>query len=76
MTNIDDNLSYKVEATMEEYRKMYLHLFNAVTDALGLLEEEKTKAAALVLQRAQQRCERMYIEREEAFVKAPHVEQQ
>ena len=44
---------------MEIYKSMYLHLFNAVTDALRLLPGE-SKAAAL-LRRAQSDCEEIYV---------------
>lgn len=43
------------------YKKMYLHLFNKVTDALRLLPEEPERAAEL-LEKAQQSCEEMYVE--------------
>ena len=46
---------------MELYRKMYLHLFNAVTDALRLLGVGQTQAAAVLLERAQQDCEELYM---------------
>ena len=46
---------------MELYRKMYLHLFNAVTDAVRLLGAGQTQAAALLLEKAQQDCEELYI---------------
>ncbi len=46
------------------YKKMYLNLFNKVTDALKLLPEEAEKAAEL-LKEAQISCEEMYIEAEE-----------
>ena len=44
---------------MEPYKKMYLCLFHAITDALELLPE-KEKAAAL-LREAQKKAEEMYI---------------
>lgn len=43
----------------DDYKKMYLHLFNAVTDALEFLPEENS--AARILKAAQQYCEELYI---------------
>jgi len=43
-----------------DYKKMYLHLFNAVTDALRLMPGS-IKAAEL-LRQAQSDCEEMYME--------------
>lgn len=43
------------------YKKMYLTLFNAITDALGLLEEKCPAEAASLLKRAQQDTEEQYI---------------
>ena len=50
---------------MENYQGMYLRLFNAVTDALRLLEVGQTQAAALLLEGAQQACEELYMGGEE-----------
>jgi len=47
----------------DDYKKMYLHLFNAVTDALELLPEESS--AARILKAAQQYCEELYIQQGE-----------
>ena len=47
------------------YKNMYLHLFNAVTDALELIEEQPLKAE-VVLKLAQQDCESMYLDAEES----------
>lgn len=44
------------------YKKMYLKLFNAVTDALGLMEKGDPAGAAEVLKRAQQGAEEIYME--------------
>ncbi len=44
---------------MADYGRMYYLLFNAVTDALGLLDE-KDPAARLLMQ-AQQDCEELFI---------------
>ena len=46
---------------MADYKKMYTTLFNAVTDALGLMEDEKFVDAAVVLATAQLQTEEMYI---------------
>ena len=40
---------------------MYLHLFNAVTDALSALEEGQGEAARQLLLRGQQDCEEMFL---------------
>ena len=45
---------------MPDYRKMYLHLFNAVTDALQLMD--KGSKAADILRTAQCDCEEIYID--------------
>ena len=47
----------------DDYKKMYLHLFNAVTDALELLPEENR--AAQLLRTAQMVCEELYIQQGE-----------
>lgn len=44
------------------YKKMYLHLFNAVTDALEELGAGRTEQAKRSLIAAQQRCEELFIE--------------
>ena len=44
------------------YKKMYLCLFNAITDALRELEENKPAAAKRILQAAQQMTEEMYVD--------------
>ena len=43
----------------DDYKKMYLHLFNAVTDALELIPEDNR--AAQLLRTAQMVCEELYI---------------
>ena len=43
----------------EIYKSMYLFLFNAVTDALGLIETEPGQAM-IKLQTAQQHCEELF----------------
>ena len=47
---------------MPDYQKLYLHLFNAVTDALRDLEKGNGDEAEQRLIRAQQECEEIYIE--------------
>ena len=47
----------------DDYKKMYLHLFNAVTDALELLPEDNR--AAQLLRTAQMVCEELYIQQGE-----------
>lgn len=44
------------------YRNMYYTLFNAVTDALRLMEKKDSAGAAALLKRAQQSTEEQYIE--------------
>ena len=43
------------------YQKMYTTLFNAVTDALELMEGRKFEAARLKLMAAQRKTEEIYI---------------
>ena len=47
---------------MPNYEKMYYTLFNAITDALHLMEQGMTVDAAVVLATAQYHTEEMYIE--------------
>lgn len=47
---------------MADYKSMYLHLFNAVTDAIELIRVGKTDEAEKRLMAAQQNCEDIYIE--------------
>lgn len=42
------------------FKKLYLHLFNRVTDAIELLEEGKKEEAEKKLKAAQMECEAMY----------------
>lgn len=44
---------------MPDYQSMYLHLFNAVTDALAIMD--KGSGPAEMLRQAQRECEEMYI---------------
>lgn len=43
------------------YQKMYAKLFNAITDALNLLEDGDLPKAKAVLKQAQQATEELYI---------------
>ena len=43
------------------YQKMYTTLFNAITDALELMEDREYDAARLRLMAAQQETEELYI---------------
>lgn len=43
------------------YQKMYTTLFNAITDALRLMEKGNSAGAAALLKRAQQSTEELYI---------------
>lgn len=47
---------------MADYKSMYLHLFNAATDAIELIRAGKTDEAEKRLMAAQQECEDIYIE--------------
>ena len=49
---------------MSVFEKLYLLLFNAVTDALRLMQSGHAQAAAELLVRAQQACEELYVEEE------------
>ena len=46
---------------MLDYQKMYYLLFNALTDALEHLYRREWGAAAVCLERAQQRAEEVYL---------------
>ena len=47
---------------MASYRKMYYHLFNAVTDSLQQLEQGRIPLAVYTLMQAQADCEKMFME--------------
>ena len=49
---------------MPNYEKMYFMLFNAITDALQLLEEKDIGRAAFILAKAQYDAEEEYISAE------------
>ena len=46
---------------MEEYKKMYLLLFNAITDALEQMEKQNYGTAKDLLITAQQKAEEIYM---------------
>ena len=50
---------------MQFYEKMYYTLFNGITDALRLMEQEGYEEAAALLKEAQCKTEEMYIEESE-----------
>ena len=47
---------------MEKYKKMYLLLFNKVTDALAELEKSNYGKAVYILQEAQKETEEIVLE--------------
>ena len=47
------------------YQKMYTTLFNAITDALRLMEKGNSAGAVALLKQAQQSTEEQYINAEE-----------
>ena len=47
---------------MPDYKKMYLHLFNAVTDAVNALGRKSYCRAMFLLIDAQMRCEDLFID--------------
>ena len=47
---------------MPDYQKMYLQLFNSITDALEMMEEGKWIAAHELLCSAQTTTEEMYVD--------------
>ena len=49
---------------MPDYKKMYLHLFNHVSDALEALEQQNFGQAKEILVAAQQQAEDEYVESE------------
>lgn len=50
---------------MQEYQKLYTHLFNAVTDALDAIEKRNYGTAETLLKEAQKWTENVYVEWEE-----------
>lgn len=49
-----------------DYKKLYFHLFNAVTDALQAIEQKNYGQAEALLTAAQRDAEEMYMDGEEA----------
>lgn len=49
-----------------DYKKLYFHLFNAITDALQAIEQKNYGQAEALLTAAQQDAEEMYMDGEEA----------
>ena len=47
---------------MPDYQKMYLLLFNAITDALEEMKNQNYGEAAILLRKAQSDAEEVYIE--------------
>ena len=47
------------------YQKMYIRLFNAVTDALEEMQQQNFGAARALLVQAQQDCEEIYLDAED-----------
>ena len=47
-----------------DYKKLYFHLFNAVTDALQAMEQQNYGQASSILMSAQQETEEMYLDDE------------
>ena len=47
------------------YKKMYYHLFNAVTDAIDALAQNNLPMARWTLVKAQQECEEIYLDGED-----------
>lgn len=47
---------------MPDYSKLYYVLFNAITDALQHIEAQEVEAARVLLIRAQQETENLFIE--------------
>ena len=56
------NQEESIMTTDKTYKKMYFHLFNAMTDALRALEENDPARAAQILISAQQWGEEAYLE--------------
>ena len=52
----------KVDNIMEDFPKYYTRLFNGITDAIEALQKQKYEQAQLILIRAQQDAEEMYLD--------------
>lgn len=46
---------------MDNYKGLYLHAFNRITDAINALSANRADEARDILIRAQQECEELYI---------------
>lgn len=51
---------------MPDYKKLYLILFNAISDAIGALSQQNFGQALEILQKAQIRTEAMVVEGDES----------
>ena len=51
-----------------DYKKMYLSLFNSITDSLNALESLNFGQAADILRQAQSDCEGLYVEDAEELI--------
>lgn len=51
-----------------DYKKMYLSLFNSITDSLNALESLNFGQAADILRQAQGDCEELYVEDTEELI--------
>ena len=51
-----------------DYKKMYLSLFNSITDSLNALESLNFGQAADILRQAQSDCEKLYVEDAEELI--------
>ena len=47
---------------MKIYKKLYLYLFNKVTHAIRMLEQQRYEEAKVILIDAQRTCEELYME--------------
>lgn len=50
---------------MTDYQKLYITLFNAITDALRKIDELEVAKAKQLLMQAQQKTEEMYMDAEQ-----------
>ena len=48
-----------------DYKKLYLTLFNALTDAIDCLDRQDSEAARAILIQAQQQAEELYLDQAE-----------
>lgn len=55
-----------------DYKKMYLSLFNSITDSLNALESLNFGQAADILRQAQSDCEELYVEDAEELIEQTH----